>query len=222
MLQAIFYTCSALAVSAFVMAAASERRGRRRYRSSLPFTRPAESQQLEHMVCDPHEAAELFQQIQRDMARTFGFLPTSSISAKLAPHWEIDRKMGAPLGIGFFLGLCSVEEEQITIYVARGLPKPLFYAVLAHEYAHVWQRMEGMCRRDFEKTEGFAEWVSFVLTGKAGFKTDELFDRTTWDPYGTGMRRFKAFQDLYGTRGAVEVARQHGSPFRLMRGNYGA
>jgi hypothetical protein len=218
MLETIVYSCCAAAMTAFVVAAVCERRGRRRYQS-FQSVKSAESSEQDDGVYDPQEAAELFLQIQRDMAQTFGFTLTTPISAKLSSSREIHRKLGVPAQ-NFYLGMFGVEDGKPSIYVATGLPRPLFYAVLAHEYAHVWQRMEGMCPRDFEKYEGFAEWVALVLTEKAGLDASELFDRASWDPYGTGMRRFAAYQELYGTRATAELAMRGGSRFRLMRGDY--
>ena len=93
--------------------------------------------------------------------------------------------------------MCDHDADPIAIHVDRTLPRPLFYAVLAHEYAHVWQRMHRFKRRDFEEFEGFAEWVALVLTEKAGYRALESFDRAPWDPYGTGMRKYAALEEFY-------------------------
>ncbi len=172
------------------------------------------------LVVDPEDAAFMFQQIKRDMARTFGFLPSSSISAQLVSKAELYRKCPPHMRHLDPIGLFCVKEGKIFIYILSGLPRISFYATLAHEYAHVWQRLDGFACRNFEQLEGFAEWVSFILTDMAGFNVSQEFDRPEWDVYGTGMRKFKTMQQLFGNRGAASLGKRRGLNMNILKGNY--
>ena len=170
-------------------------------------------------VCDSREAAEMFKRVQRDMGRTFGFVLSMPISAQLATEAELYKRSGSGARP---IGLCDWEDGSITIYVQRGLPRACFYATLAHEYAHVWQKMDGFIRvGNFERCEGFAEWVSWVLTEMAGYDISREFDRGPFDPYGTGLRKFLALQEAVGVRKAADLARKNRFDLGFFRGNHG-
>lgn len=172
-------------------------------------------------VYDSREAAEMFKRVQRDMARTFGFVLSTPISAQLATEAELRRRTS--IRGSEPIGLCDWEDGSITVYVLRGLPKACFYATLAHEYAHVWQKMDGFIRvGNFERCEGFAEWVSWVLTEMAGYDLSREFNRGPFDPYGTGLRKFLALQEAVGVRKAADLARKNRFDLSFFRGNHGA
>ena len=214
---------SALAVTTLGGAAAYYQFHRTRYRTPLPGEDPQKNAPAPGEydgVNDPKEAAEMFLDIQRRMACTFGFVLSTPISARLASGPEIQRRMRSPIGEQAALGLCSVEEGKVIIYIQRGLPRAVFYATLAHEFAHAWQRLDGFMPSELERCEGFAEWVALVLTEMAGFDVTEFFKRPPWDPCGSGMRRFAAFEELYGVKRTAQLGKRPRFNFKFLRGDY--
>ncbi|MEW6237454.1 MAG: hypothetical protein AB1656_18890 [Candidatus Omnitrophota bacterium] len=172
---------------------------------------------MDNLIVDPEDAAAMLRQIQRDMAKAFGFILHTPISARLIGLGDLRRKCdyrGNPLGMFTF------EDHRITIYILFGMPRARFYATLAHEYAHVWQAMEGFLTGTLEHNEGFAEWTALVLTQMAGFDTKEEFDRASWDPYGTGMRKFITLQKIFGVREAAQLGKRRRLNLNMLRGNY--
>ena len=220
----LIYTGFALSLAVVIVAAVKDwLSGRNKYQSSL--TTPPMEPNVPHVtvsdgVNDPQAAAELFRQIQRDMAETFGFLPSNPVCAQLAPASEINRRMGFATGRWLFDGICGVEDGRLIIFMRNGLSVERFYVTLAHEYAHAWQRLDGFESRDFERNEGFAEWVALVLTRKAGFDVEQLFCRPADDPYRTGMQRFAALEALYGPRKAAQLAKRSGFDLGYLRADY--
>ena len=217
------YTGFTILITILIVAAVKEWMNRNnRYQSSLTTqTDPNELNGApDDGVNDPQVAAELFRQIQRDMAETFGFLPSRPVCALLMTGSEIIRRMRRSPEQNPFEGIAGVENEQLVLFVRSGLPIGHFYATLAHEYAHLWQILEGFSCNDIERCEGFAEWVALVLTRKAGFNVEELFSRSPGDPYGIGMRRFAALEALYGPRKAAQLAKKSGFDLRFLRADY--
>lgn len=223
MSELALYLWAAFAVTSVGGATVYYRLHRTRYLPPLRDERArknAPTPKKQQGVHDPNEAAEMFRNIQRDMARVFGFMTSRFISAHLLSPPEIHRKMELPHVQEPPLGVCCAERGKLRIYVQCGLPKARLYATLAHEYAHVWQRLHGFTPRELERCEGFAEWVALVLTEMAGLDVSELLDRPPWDPCGSGMRRFAALEEIYGLRKAARLAKRRGFNFKLLRGDY--
>ena len=171
-------------------------------------------------VYDLQEAASMFLQIQRDMGNIFGFTLDTPISVQFSYPDQLSRELyGMPVN-WHPIGMCKLENGEIVVYVEWGMPRPCFYATLAHEYVHVWQRLGLFLHGRLEKVEGFAEWVSFILTERAGYDTTMIFDRPSWDPYGIGFRKFRTLQNKYGIRKTVELAKSKKLNLHVLRGNY--
>lgn len=59
------------------------------------------------------------------------------------------------------LGLYQRQGRLRVIYMLYGLPRLLFRATVAHEYAHAWQGEQCPLLSDDRLREGFAEWVAY-------------------------------------------------------------
>lgn len=191
---------------------------KRRVRGKQPFSQV----QRPDGVYDLEEAERMFHQIQKHASTVFGFIPPSHVAVHVVSQGELDRLTQKSMGRSGYMGLCHRGKHGVVIYVVRGLPRPSFYATLAHEYAHVWQFTEGFLHGKFERIEGFAEWISLVLTQYAGYGIPPDFYRGEKDPYGTGMRRFNALAELFGLRKAAELAKRPKLDISILRANYDA
>lgn len=98
------------------------------------------------------------------------------------------------------LGLCQRQGKSFRVWVLSGLPEPMAYETLAHEWAHAWCDLHARKLPAWQE-EGLCQWfASHVLREKKlerGLRILHARD----DDYGRGYRHFKAIED----RGGIEA-----------------
>lgn len=98
--------------------------------------------------------------------------------------------------------------EGMLIVLNPGLRRDEALMVLAHELGHAWQfahRPDLDLIEDF-MAEGFAEWVAYHLTRRAGLTEFSYRIKTNPDPlYGAGFRWHLELEREHGVSGVISV-----------------
>ena len=94
-----------------------------------------------------------------------------------------------------------------TIYVERGLPRPLLLGTLAHELGHAWQAEHAPNVRDPLLCEGFAEWVAHHALISSGLRPVAARATRRDDLYGQGLRHMLALERTGGPSAVLAAAR---------------
>lgn len=98
--------------------------------------------------------------------------------------------------------------QGMRILLSPGLRRDEALMVLAHELGHAWQfgsRSDAEEIEDF-MAEGFAEWVAFHLTRRAGLTEFSYRIKINPDPlYGAGFRWYLALEERHGVGAVISV-----------------
>ncbi len=97
------------------------------------------------------------------------------------------------------------------IYVQKGLIRDSLFSIIAHEYAHAWQFMEGFCGGNWQRREGFAKWVCCKVCELHDITFDAANRETTGTSglYANGLRKFKVLEEMYGVKGVLKAAQSN-------------
>ncbi|HLJ80238.1 MAG TPA: hypothetical protein VKT52_02050, partial [Ktedonobacterales bacterium] len=105
--------------------------------------------------------------------------------------------------LGYFVRSHGVS----TIYVERGLPRPLLLGTLAHELGHAWQAEHAPGVRDPLICEGFAEWVAHHALIASGLRPVAARATRRDDLYGKGLRHMLDLERTGGPPAVLAAAR---------------
>lgn len=105
--------------------------------------------------------------------------------------------------LGYFVRSHGVS----TIYVERGLPRPLLLGTLAHELGHAWQAEHAPGVRDPLLCEGFAEWVAHHALIASGLRPVAARATRRDDLYGKGLRHMLHLERTGGPTAVLAAAR---------------
>ena len=96
------------------------------------------------------------------------------------------------------------------IRVIKGLVRPRFKAIVAHELAHAWEREAHVLSSDRGLREGFARWVEYKVLQGEGLHAEarRIVGIRTWR-YGRGVRTLLAIERERGEKGVLEHVRRH-------------
>lgn len=105
--------------------------------------------------------------------------------------------------LGYFVRSHGVS----TIYVERGLPRPLLLGTFAHELGHAWQAEHASAVRDPLLCEGFAEWVAHHALIASGLRPVAARATRRDDLYGKGLRHMLALERSGGPSAVLAAVR---------------
>lgn len=128
-----------------------------------------------------------------EVRRKYEQVSTGSIGAVSSGHHIL----------GYFVRSHGVS----TIYVERGLPRPLLLGTLAHELGHAWQAEHAPGVRDPLLCEGFAEWVAHHALIASGLRPVAARSTRRDDLYGQGLRHMLNLERAGGPPAVLAAAR---------------
>jgi len=161
------------------------------------------------LVCGICRITEITEPQQIERAKTeviaqleavgFAYLP-KYIAVNLADQRTLNQRLGAAPHAnshGYTKTLEKRENGQLayrehSIFILYGLPRLLFYGVLAHEMLHVWLNQRGLHQRSQAEVEGFCNLGTALIYQNEGSPLAQvLLQRLAEDPspvYGVGYR----------------------------------
>jgi hypothetical protein len=123
-------------------------------------------------------------------------------------HYQIvdEKRLRVLLGreVGYEQGLTDLDTTgAITISILSGLRSVRFTHTLAHEIAHAWAFENTPSELSLETSEGFAEWIAFLVLEKKGYNNETSRMISRGDVYGEGLRRMLSMQQRWGVAGIL-------------------
>lgn len=161
-----------------------------------------------NVLIDAKVVQQQFAYLDRLLLAEFAeYLEQSPVAAvRLGKREEMVLKGEAAQG---FIDTESKESESgLLIVLSPTLRRDEALMVLAHELGHAWQfssRPDVDAISDF-LAEGFAEWVAFRLTRRAGLTEFAFRIKASRDPlYGEAFRWFLDIEQQHGTGAVISV-----------------
>ena len=161
-------------------------------------------------IYDPHKAHALYTATVQALAQHPGLVLRVGVTFRLVDQPTLQ-------GYGHFtatdatprlLGLYRWERRTRIIFVLYGLPLVTFREVVAHEFAHAWQKEHCPLLSDEAWIEGFAEWVAYrhLLSLGASKAAERL--RLPQSPYAALLERCLHLEQQHGVDGVLERIRR--------------
>jgi hypothetical protein len=158
-----------------------------------------------NVLIDAKVAQQQFAYLDRLLLAEFAeFLEVSPVAAvRIGKREEMVLKGEAAQG---FIDTEGIEGVEIVINPTLRRDEALM--VLAHELGHAWQFAS---RPDVETidnflAEGFAEWVAYHLTRRAGLTEFSYRIKTNTDPlYGKAFRWYLQLEEQHGVGAVLSV-----------------
>ncbi len=159
-----------------------------------------------------HTVEEIMDTIVDDLDLLFSFRPSKPVDIEVVSSRQLNQMCQRDHGKSMRAnGACLDERNRIVIYVQKGLSRDSLFSTISHEYAHAWQFMEGFCGGNWQRREGFAEWVCCKVCELHDITPNAEYRETTGTSglYANGLRNFKVLEEMYGVQGVLKAARSN-------------
>ncbi|HLZ21243.1 MAG TPA: hypothetical protein VKQ30_03885 [Ktedonobacterales bacterium] len=165
---------------------------------------PVQTTYDEALVAFNHVIAPAHPLRQRPRIEVVGRLQMGELRRK---YEQAPDDTGAVVSGGYhILGYFVRSRGVSTIYVERGLPRPLLLGTLAHELGHAWQAEHAPGVRDPLLCEGFAEWIAHHALIASGLRAVAARATRRDDLYGKGLRHMLDLERTGGPPAVLSAA----------------
>jgi hypothetical protein len=120
----------------------------------------------------------------------------------------LQRRMKMHHTVGYYKPEALGDKSAHTVYVQKGLSRPRFKAVAAHEMVHAFEREAGLLRSHYSLREGFARWVEYKVLLSEGehAEAEKLMRLRSWRT-GKGIKLLLEVEKEKGVRGVLDYVR---------------
>jgi hypothetical protein len=162
----------------------------------------------ENGVFDVQIANEYFLEMREFLQSEFGLVIDIPVKFKFVTTVILQNLFGKRTSPGAMVrGLFRYQggDDFVTIYILYGLTKTEFQAVTAHEYTHVWQKINSPRDQSLMIQEGFACWIEYHVYKKNGDRKGVEKVEKRDDPiYGDGLKKVRQIAKERGYVGLLQ------------------